>query len=63
MIRKDTTQPGDYDVPSFVPPEELSDGQRAVQREHSHRTRNAATDRNYRDEDDRNPGNFIRVTD
>src|SRR6476469_4895357 len=50
-IRKDTSQPGGYDVPSFVPPEEITipDANRPANRENLQRpVRNAATDRNYR---------------
>jgi len=65
-IRKDTSQPGGYDVPSFVPPEEITipDAARPASRENVQRpVRNAATDRNYRDEETHNKNTFIRITD
>jgi uncharacterized LabA/DUF88 family protein len=65
-IRKDTTHTEGYDVPSFVPPDEISvaDHARTAGREHAQRpTRNVVTDRNYRDEETQGPNTFIRVTD
>ena len=65
MIRKDTTQAG-YEVPSFVPPDEMSipDAARPNGREQAQRpTRNVSTDRNYAEDDSERSNRFIRIDD
>jgi hypothetical protein len=65
LIRKDVTQPGEYDVPSFVPPEEMVPRVARVSADHSrsiHRsTPPAEPSRNT--EDVERPAGFIRVRD
>ncbi|MGD9589847.1 MAG: NYN domain-containing protein [Pyrinomonadaceae bacterium] len=55
LIRKDLTQTGDYDVPSFLPPDEMNDtaSLRGNGRENLHHSRPPAASRNSATEDDR----------
>ena len=59
LIRKDITQVGDYDVPSFVPPEEvpMNGSARPNGRENAHPR---SVDRHFHD-DDEEPDNFVRT--
>jgi uncharacterized LabA/DUF88 family protein len=66
LIRKDLTQTGEYDVPSFVPPEELPvpDVLRRTSRESSQRiSRNVPASRTFPTDESESDEKFIRVTD
>ncbi len=62
LIRKDITQTGDYDVPSFLPPDEVVPigGLRPNGKEQPPRT--MSVERHFNDEDDEG-ADFIRVRD
>ena len=65
LIRKDVTQTDDYDVPSFVPPDDMPvpDPLRAHGREHPPRGRAASAVQGYPDEDSDRIDELVRVTD
>lgn len=66
LIRKDITQTGEYDIPSFVPPEELPvpDVLRRNSREGSQRiSRSVPASRTFPNDESESEGKFIRVTD
>lgn len=65
-IRKDITQTGDYDVPSFVPPDDMPVPEilRPAAREGSSRIhRSMPGSRNFPNDDPEDDRKFIRVTD
>ena len=65
LIRKDVTQSGEYDIPSFVPPEELVPRASRAAADHGraiHRSTPPAEPTRSADETDR-PAGFIRVRD
>lgn len=66
LIRKDITQVGDYDVPSFVPPEEMpmdnivrSNGRAQP----PSITQDVAVERHFSGENDENAADFVRIKD
>jgi uncharacterized LabA/DUF88 family protein len=66
MIRKDITQTGEYEIPSFVPPEDLSvapimrgGGQESFQRQGS----KMPFQPNYAEDENEDMSDFVRVTD
>lgn len=64
LIRKDATQAGEFEVPSFVPPEEVS--QTPAKNGTDSYNRNAraiSISQNYPDEDREEIGKFVRVRD
>ncbi|CAN5517164.1 MAG: NYN domain-containing protein [Pyrinomonadaceae bacterium] len=66
LIRKDITQIGDYDVPSFVPPDEMPMPEilRHNDREQISRIpRNVAVESGFGEDDIESSGDFVRVTD
>ena len=62
LIRKDITQAGDYDVPSFVPPDEIAmnGSSRSNGKENSH-SRHVVESRFHDEEDEAD--NFVRAKD
>jgi uncharacterized LabA/DUF88 family protein len=66
LIRKDVTQPGEYDVPSFVPPDESMPRTARAANDHGriHRSAPPSTPSLAADEPDRpNNNNYVRVRD
>lgn len=65
MIRKDSTLPGDYDVPSFLPPGEApaADAGRHNGRDHLQRPARSISVERQIGEDETETSNYIRVTD
>jgi uncharacterized LabA/DUF88 family protein len=62
LIRKDITQIGDYDVPSFVPPGEAAEEPNGTSRDESKRHARAAYEDKFADSDE-NALEFARVPD
>lgn len=60
LIRKDISQTDDYDIPSFVPPDDVSQSVRGGKDDYGRHSKPAPIERNYSD-DDRD--DYVRVTD
>lgn len=66
LIRKDITQSGEYDVPSFEPPGVLpvAENGRQSGRDQAHRSnRSIHTTNSFEQQEDRKTGTFVRVND
>jgi hypothetical protein len=66
LIRKDASQPGDYEVPSFVPPEDLHNtggGRNGVQEHPSRSKASVQFDRDLIEDDAEETPEFVRVRD
>jgi len=59
LIRKDITQPGGYDVPSFVPPGEASDAPNASRHDFKQIVRPVPFDNDFSDADPDEISNFL----
>ena len=63
LIRKDMTQTGDYDVPSFVPPGEMPMPDILRNNGRDRIPSSVAVEPDFNDDDNENSGGFVRVND